>query len=185
MSMQSERDRAAWALDDLAASLTQEARRKASTIEEQDDLAARFQSLLDGAVQREAEQAVSRGAGTDTSQVDEFDPRQHGAGASALRQGEAIDPLLAHGEFARKGRRSRPEDRHCTGAVGAQQRHVASVVSHALFLLERPIVLLVNADQAEPLDGGEERGAGSDGDLHLTRAEGLPHCVATGVAEPL
>ena len=48
--------------------------------------------------------------------------------------------------------------------MAAQHRHVAGMVADAVFLLERPVVLLVDDDQTEVLERQEQRRPGADHD---------------------
>ena len=65
-----------------------------------------------------------------------------------------------------------------------QQRHVACVVAHAFFLLERAVVLLVDANEPQLRHWREQGRARPDGDAQLTRAQTAPHALPLGVAEP-
>ena len=68
------------------------------------------------------------------------------------------------------------------GLVGAEGGDVAGVVARVALLLVGGVVLLVDDDQPEALDRGEDRRARADGDPRLARAQAPPLVVALALA---
>ena len=66
----------------------------------------------------------------------------------------------------------------------APYRHGSGVVPRVGVLLVRRIVLLVDADDAEPGHGGEDRRAGPDDDRRVPGGDALALVTALGFAEP-
>ena len=67
----------------------------------------------------------------------------------AFGQHEPHEPPRLHRVKALERRRRAAEHTHGSGALRAQERHVAGVVAHAFFLLERSVLLLVHAQQLQ------------------------------------
>ena len=88
-------------------------------------------------------------AGPDAAEVDELDLGQHGARVRALGRARAAELAASREHLGLERRRRRAEHADRAGAVRAEDGHVARVVAHALFLLERAVVLFVDDDEPE------------------------------------
>ena len=110
------------------------------------------------------------------SQIDHPHRRQVGADPPAELELLERRPAL-------RARRRRSE--HGDGALErrALRRDRPCVVARVGVLLVRRVVLLVDDDQAEAADRGEDRGAGADDDARLAARDPLALVAALGVGE--
>ncbi len=80
-------------------------------------------------------------------------------------------------------RRGRAEQDRNTQQARAKNRHVARRVAHAVLLLERWIVLLVDDDQAKPRQRREDRQPGTEDDARFTGECRPPVALAGGFSQ--
>ena len=97
------------------------------------------------------------------------------AAVDAARQARASD--LAQGL---RTRRRAAEQQQRAARPGALDGHLAGVVAGVPFVLVRGVVLLVDDDQAEVLDGGEDGRARAHAHARLPGAKPLPLRIALG-----
>ena len=170
-------DTARWALCDRPTSGTAHARRKATTVEEDDRLMAGLQAFANRGMKRPGKKRVPRRAFSVAAQVDDLDLGHRGA-CGARRQREQPDSPLVGPMVGLDRRRRAPEHAHRTCVLRPKQRHVASMVAKALVLLERRVVLLVDDDQSQIRDRRKQRGTCPNRDLHSPPSKRLPGVVA-------
>ena len=110
--------------------------------------------------------------------------------SSTRTGGRSLPPADARGQpqpphpvdgLRARGRRARQQPR--AGLVGAVGGDVAGVVARVALVLVGAVVLLVDDDQPEPLDRGEDRRARPDGDPRLTGPQPPPLVVALALAQ--
>ena len=98
------------------------------------------------------------------------------------RERPAVDPVgqvdARHRAPALGPRRRGAGHEHRSGLLGAPHGDLASVVARVALLLVGGVVLLVDHDQPEPLDGSEHRGARPDCDARRAGAQPPPLVVA-------
>ena len=66
---------------------------------------------------------------------------------------------------------------------GANDGHVAAVISRSLFLLVGRVVLFVHDDETEAGERGKHRGAGTDHDVNVSASDAVPLIVTLAVGE--
>ncbi len=98
----------------------------------------------------------------------------------ATRAGSRSRRMRVDGLRARRGGAGEQARAGLVGAVGGD---VAGVVARVALLLVGRVVLLVDDDQPEPLDGREDRGARADGDPRLAAAQPPPLVVALALRQ--
>ena len=159
--VQRQGDTAALALHGFAAIRTDQRARVTATIQEEDRLLAPFEARADAVGQLAGEDVLALRVQDLAAHVHDPESR-HRAVVDALGhdvQGIAPGRRVLPGLQRRRGgtqHAGRAEDR------GAHHRDVASVVHRRLALLERRLVLLVDHDEAQVRERGEDRGAGAD-----------------------
>jgi hypothetical protein len=149
--------------------------REAAAVEEHDRLIARGQRLGQRGEERLRDQI---GVGAERAQVDDRDLGQRPAGGPCHQRHQLVAPGGRRGVRLEAGR-GRAEHAHRAGALRPHQRDVAAVVAHALVLLERAVVLLVDHDDAEVVHRREHRRARAHRDARDAALEPGP------LAEPL
>ncbi|MBE7452555.1 MAG: hypothetical protein HS111_27850 [Kofleriaceae bacterium] len=174
------RHRAVPAAERVAAGLAHHEGREAAAVEEQDRLLAGSQGLVDGAGQRRRQHALA--VGQPAPEVDDLDRRQRGARGAAGHDQEP-EAAGAGGGVGLEARGGRAQDGDGAGALGADQGDVAAVVAHALVLLERAVVLLVDDDHPQVGDRREHRRARAEGDAGLAPGQTLPLAQALPLVE--
>ena len=110
------------------------------------------------------------------AEIDELDGG-HGS-ADTRRKRESLETCPALG-----ARRRTAVDGDGTLERRPLGRDRTSVVSRVRLLLERRVVLLVHDDEAQAVNGREDRGAGADDDGRGPRCDALPLVAPLGVAE--
>ena len=140
------------------------------------------QPLLDRVVERPAEHDVRALRRVLLAHVDDRHGGERPVEDPAL-QDDALEPARHRVVVGLHRRRRRAEHDQRAGALRAHDRHVAAVVARALFLLVRAVVLLVDDDQAEPVERREDRRTGADDDLDVAAPDPLPLIVALAVGE--
>jgi hypothetical protein len=163
---------------DRAGALPAEHRgREPAPVEQHQRLLAAFQARPDCVHERAAQDHVRTGRGEFLAHVDDHHRGQWTTEDPALQD----DPLVlaAHrAVVALHRRRRRPEHHQRTGLLAAHNRKIASVVSRALVLLVRGIVLLVYDNQAELRQRREDGGPRPDDRVDVAAADPLPLVVA-------
>ena len=156
-----ERDVAALAPPRRAARATVHSRRHPAAVQQQDRLAAAFRQSAELGQQRRRER-IARLA----TKIDDANGRQRRGDASA-----ELEPLQPFPRL--RPRRGRAE--HGDGALERRplRRDRARVVPRIRLLLVRRVLLLVDADHAEPRHRREHRRAGADDDGRVTGRDPL------------
>ncbi len=104
---------------------------------------------IDAALDRIPDRRGDAVLGTCGIQVDDAYFRQHRVGYGATFHDQAfVTPRLCMGEGFKRGRGAAQDDGNAL-VFGAIHRQIARRIAHALLLLERGVVLLVNHDQAQ------------------------------------
>ena len=152
VAVQDERDVAIRAAPRLAARAAVQRRREAAAVEQEDRFAPALGELAELREQRRGQRVAGLAA-----QVDRAHRRT--ADADSLAQLEALEPFPALG-----ARRRASVDRDGAFQRGALRSHRARVVARVGLLLVPGVVLLVDADQAEPRKRGEDGRARTDHD---------------------
>ncbi len=134
-------------------------------------------------MERRREQRVPARRALVPREIDDLDGGQR-ARRRALRQREPRQLGALREAVRLDARRRAAEHAHGPRAVRAQEREVARVITKALLLLERRVVLLVDHDHAEPLHRREDRRARADRERHLPAAERPPSVVALALLQP-
>ncbi len=131
----------------------------AAAIEEQHRLLAGLERGREGRHQRRREEALT--LRPRAPHVDDAYLRQprHAVPRRQMEMAIAAALDIDHG-FERRRRRHQ-DDRNFRDR-GAHHRHVARLIDHAVFLLERGVLLLVDDDEAEIGEGQEQRRARAD-----------------------
>ena len=169
VAMQRQRDVAARAPASRPARAAVDRAGDPAPVEEEDRAAA---SISHGGQLRE-QRRRERIAGL-AAQVDEPDGRQRRADASGKL--EPLEPRPAL-----RARRRAPVDGDRALDRGALRGHGSRVVPRVRLLLERRVVLLVDDDEPEPVDGREDRRARADDDA---RSAGCAGARARRAARP-
>lgn len=116
---------------------------------------------------------VFDGGGLDCFEVDELDFRHGSVGDASghFQQLEASSSGVLQGF---EGGRGRAEHGDGLVAAGKDEGGVTGVVAHTFVLLEGAVVFLIDEDQAQIFDGGEEGGASSNNDTDLSTSNATP-----------
>ena len=161
-----------------AAGAAEQRRRVAAAVQEHDHLAARRQMPADG-LHRGLRQALLHRM---PAQVDQRQPRGVGS-PRTLRQHELrVARLRGVLQALQRRRRRTQNDRHVR-ALCAPHREIACGVAESLVLLVGGIVLLVDHDEGEPRQGGENGGTGADHDAGAAAVRGAPRVAPLGARE--
>ena len=147
-------------------------RRDPAAVQEQDRLAAALRERAQLGEQRRRERIAGLAA-----QVD--DRGRAGAGPASR------PPSSSRSRRAQLSGRgvARAEDRNRALERRALRRHRPRVVARIRLLLVRRVVLLVDADDADPIERGEDRRAGADDDRSVAACDPLPLVAALGLGE--
>jgi hypothetical protein len=174
---------AALAARDPAARGAGQHRRIAAPVEEDEALFAALQTLTEGA-QQDAGQPVLQFL---EPRVDALHGRQAGVGHRALAQREQRvarrRARIGRVRPALQRRRRRTEHDRNAAFARAEDGDVARRVAHAVLLLERGVVLLVDDDQPEVGQGGEDGEAGAEHDARRTVERRAPVARARRLGE--
>jgi hypothetical protein len=174
-TVKDERDVAVGALPGATAGAAAEERREAAPVDENDRLSPFGRQ---GAERLAGARMQDAGATRAPAQVEDLDRRQAPA-IDALGQ---LDPLELGP--ALRPRRRRAEDERGAGRLRAPAGDLARVVARVALLLVGRVVLLVDDDQAEPVDRREHGRARPDADPRLARAEPVPLVAPRAGGEP-
>ena len=169
--MERQRDVAGRAAKRPAAAPAVERRSEAPAVEEEDRLAATVGDLTETGEQGRRQRIAALPA-----QVDDADRRERRAEATAqldaVEQRPALRPRRRGAEDGDRSLEGRP--------LGG---HGPRVVARIRLVLVRRIVLLVDADDAEPLERREHGGAGAHDDARLPAGDPLALVAALGFGE--
>ena len=149
---------------------TEERGRESAPVDEQQRLLAPADALGDGGAQPWAHALVSVRA-----PVGNEAHRRHGRSrtGAAWEQEASVAPA-SRGRVALQGRRRTAQDDRHVAQSRTIDRNVSRVVAHAVLLLERPVVLLVDDDQAEPRQRREDRQSCAHDELRIASGSGEP-----------
>ena len=168
-------DIAVGAGDRLAAGLAEERGSVAPPVEEEDDLLAGGDGAVDGLVEPGAEDEAGGVLGLDevAAHVDGVDGGQR-APCDPFGQCEVVELAAAGEGEGLEGGRCRAEHDGDAELGAEDESEVAGVVADAVFLLEAAVVLFVDDEQSEVLEGGEEGAAGAYDDPCLSASDAAP-----------
>jgi hypothetical protein len=170
------------AIDGAGALAAEDGGREPAAVEEHERLFAALQPCLDRVAQRAAQNHIRTLGGEFLAHVHDLHVGERTV-QDATREHDAL-VLSRHRMVIRLDRRRRgSEHDQRLGALGADDRHVASVVAWDLFLLVGTVVLFVDDDESNPLQGREHRGSRADHDVHVAAADAVPLIVALAVGE--
>ena len=177
-----QRHAAVGTVERLAALAAEHARREAAAVEQHHRLLPPSEPLLDRRRERPADDHVGTGIRILLPHVDDRHGRHRAVEDALLERDQLVAAVLRVVE-ALERRRGGAEHGQRAARPRAHHRHVAAVVARALLLLVRPVVLLVHDDQAEALNGREDRRARADDDVDLRAADAMPLIVALAVGQ--
>ena len=178
----------------LAAGAAEDDGRQPAPVEEEDRLLARRQGALQQLAQPLGEEGGVAAVELEPH-VDDLDRRQLERAAAALAvapaevrpdpvgQLEAPDLALLRPPGGLDGRRRAAEEHDRAALGGEPLGQGAGVVAGVGVLLVGPLVLLVEDDQPEVAQRGEEGRARADDDAAATGGDRLPGGVALGVGQ--
>src|SRR5690348_9532685 len=179
-AMDDQARRASPALGLPAARRAEQRRSESPAIDEDETLLAAAQTLGDLVAQRRTQpvMAVGRAVG-----------HQGHGGQAACRPRAARERKRAIAAAPRRGvgferRRRATQYDGDSAQPGAIDRDIACVVTHAVLLLERYVVLFVDHDQAESRHRGEDCEPRSDDEVRLSPRRGKPVLQPLPVGEP-
>ena len=173
--VQGEAHRAVGARRLLAALAAQQAGGPAPAVQEEQGLLVPLEAQGEGFLEGGAQDGVASGLEHGPA-VDDLDLRET-PGRDAQRKAQQC-VLAALGVVVRlEGRCRGAEDDGGSFETGAHDRHVATVVARAVFLLVGSLVLFVDDDEAERRQGREHRRAGAHDHLRLGVADAPPLVV--------
>jgi len=146
---------------------------EAAAVEEEHRLLAAGERLVDGGLQFRGKEPVGAAPVGAPFQVDDPDGR-HPARPDPLREGEERRSPRPREMPRFRGRGGGTEDHHGVLHPPPEQRQVPGLVPHAVFLLVRGVVLLVDDQQAQGRERGEDRGARPHAEERLPGADPAP-----------
>jgi hypothetical protein len=155
------------ALEDMATVRALQTGRIAPPIEKENDLLLFFKTIPDGISERSTDEAMTALGLGRLPHVDQMNDGKNGIIDPALEQDTT--KFMDSGIVERLHRGGGRAEEHAGPlAVAPQNSHIPGMIAWCLFLLVTPLMLLIDYDQSQVMEGGEEGRSGTDHDPGLS-----------------